>query len=98
MDFRNKAHEELLGTLNTQTYYVLRITSHESQNQKSAPAHRGTNALLHEQENSSYLIRHQNGIDHMDHAVRLADVGDRDLCFSAFFVGQVKILAFHPRG
>src|SRR5207244_791409 len=37
--------------------------------------------------------RHQHGVDHMDHAVRLIDVGDRDHRGSALGVDDHDVLA-----
>ena len=39
------------------------------------------------------LIGHQNGVDHVNHAIRLVDVGNRNRRHSALFVGQHNVLA-----
>ena len=44
------------------------------------------------------LLRHQHGIDHMDHAVRGVDIGHRDGCGVARRISQHDIVAVHHRG
>ena len=39
------------------------------------------------------LIGHQNGVDHVNHAIRLVDVCNRNRSHSALFVGQHDVLA-----